>query len=567
MISKLKNSNPQKIIQLDTSKISKQLPQGCFFKKKNYESTKIETVKTKSNFQVSTEKRVILIKPKCRYSPNHLPRSSIASRSSSQHFPKPLSFKTQSNGSPLKLGIHLKPIHKKEKKLTSQCTQTIQMIGIFFHYKCIKKAKKLVLENEMERLHGTLFHSNRDNNRNIDLKTIEEVTEKPSTCGGRVTASYDYPCVTVYRRRCHSLNIELNTKIKTEEIKIELKKKPKSQPCKTKKDRSNLSPFRIHFSLVEKISRIAKKLKNKQHFEQRHDVQVHGCKETDSLNQAQSIELDQSFLINIQNEQPEKIEDKKYTSGRKSKQTPKQIKHISEEELFEKNLKQKILNPSSVETKKLTVSNGFSLKQNNHIALEKYQRKRRTESSEQKKLTEKSRKKTDIPLTNKCGKLLKIIQSFKQRKSEFSYKSNLKTKNKPNLSKNLILQNPRNKLPKSKKNGMDVIKNSFEISHFENHLRIFRRSKIETSKNKLDTNCSLGFVRSKNSEKVNQSNPTLRQALGLANGLHQSKPSGDLCSQKTVSGSGLQSFNQNGASSSHGLIYSQRFKIKNKSKV
>ena len=85
------------------------------------------------------------------------------------------------------------------------------MIGIFFHYKCVEKAKKMVLISEMEGLKKPLISRNKENNKNIDLKTIDEVTEKFSTYGGRVTASYEYPCVTVYRRRCRSLNIDKTT--------------------------------------------------------------------------------------------------------------------------------------------------------------------------------------------------------------------------------------------------------------------------------------------------------------------------------------------------------------------
>ena len=140
----------------------------------------------------------------------------------------------------------------KTIKFLSQCTQTIQMVGIFFHYRGVNK---FIEKSSLERLTPDIKIQNKSKNiRKIsDLRTIEEVTEKRSSCIGRITKPW-------YKReqhkkvnRCKSFHYspELCTNLTntTNEGRLETK----SIPTKRPKDELEISPTRATQSIEEEF--------------------------------------------------------------------------------------------------------------------------------------------------------------------------------------------------------------------------------------------------------------------------------------------------------------------------
>lgn len=142
--------------------------------------------------------------------------------------------------------------HKKTLKFQSQFTQTIQMVGIFFHYRGINQ---FIEKSNLEHLTPDLKIPNRSKNiRKIsDLRTIEEVTEKRSSCTGRITNPWYEREPSKKLSRCKSVDYseELCTNL-TNTIN-EGRCETKSIPTKRPKNILEMSPTRATQSIGEEF--------------------------------------------------------------------------------------------------------------------------------------------------------------------------------------------------------------------------------------------------------------------------------------------------------------------------
>ena len=91
----------------------------------------------------------------------------------------------------------------KKNILVSQCPQTIQMIGIFFHFRDMNKANHIKTEFINHGNHSRTLNAP----KKYDLQTIEELTEKPSSWTGRLSINIG-ESIRSSDRRCNSLEQE-----------------------------------------------------------------------------------------------------------------------------------------------------------------------------------------------------------------------------------------------------------------------------------------------------------------------------------------------------------------------
>ena len=133
----------------------------------------------------------------------------------------------------------------ERKKFVSQCKQTIQVFGVFFHFKSINL--KYASDFNKNTKEEQVFE------KKIDLITIEEITEKPSTIGATLHNHYEFISNVNLKRNCNSLDfIELNNPSENQqkESKFSLRK---SQPIMSGKDSLVTNPAKLSLTIFNKI--------------------------------------------------------------------------------------------------------------------------------------------------------------------------------------------------------------------------------------------------------------------------------------------------------------------------
>lgn len=120
---------------------------------------------------------------------------------------------------------------KPSPKFQSQCTQTIQMIGIFFNYRgIISKNENTKNQFFSPTKDSKISKKAQDGKRSVELRTIEEVTEKPSSCTGRITRNARSSQIPTLSRKCLSLESYFHDPKVNTHKNSELRSESKSHP-------------------------------------------------------------------------------------------------------------------------------------------------------------------------------------------------------------------------------------------------------------------------------------------------------------------------------------------------